>query len=87
MPQIGTSWSTWNKWYKVKQVFRSTWNKWNKEKGVFRSSWNKWNKDKWSVQLNLSTCSKVFVVLFVCLGFEDPSNHWTKRITNIRRPT
>ena len=26
---------------------------------VFRSSWNKWNKDEGSVQLNLSTCSKV----------------------------
>ena len=61
MAQVGTSWSTWNKWYKEKWVFRSTWNKWNKEKGVFRSSWNKWNKNKGSVQLNLSTqtCSKV----------------------------
>ena len=59
MAQVGTSWSTWNKWYKKKRVFRSTWNKWNKKKGVFRSSWNKWNKDKGSVQLNLSTCSKL----------------------------
>jgi len=59
MEQVGTSWSTWNKWYKENRVFRSTWNKWNKEKGVFISSWNKWNKDKGSVQLNLSTCSKV----------------------------
>jgi len=59
MVQVGTSWSTWNKRYKEKRVFRSTWNKWNKEKGVFRSSWNKWNKDKGSVQLNISTCSKV----------------------------
>jgi len=23
-----------------------------------------------------------FVCLFVCLGFEDPSNHWTKRMAN-----
>jgi len=59
MAQVGTRWSTWNKWHKEKRVFRSTWNKWNKEKGVFRSSWNKWNKDKGSVQLNLFTCSKV----------------------------
>jgi len=57
--QVDTSWSTWNKWYKEKRVFRSTWIKRNKEEGVFRSSWNKWNKDKGSVQLNLSTCSKV----------------------------
>jgi len=30
---------------------------------------------------------RLFVCLFVCLGFEDPSNHWTKRITNIRLAT
>jgi len=59
MAQVGTSWNTWNKWHKDKRVFRSTWNKWKKEKGVCRSSWNVWNKDKGSVQLNLSTCSKV----------------------------
>jgi len=23
----------------------------------------------------------------VCLGFEDPTNHWTKRITSIRLAT
>jgi len=23
-----------------------------------------------------------FVCLFLCLGFEDPSNHWTKRMAN-----
>jgi len=56
--QVGTNWSTWNKWYKEKRVFRSTWNKWNRETGVFRSSWN---PDKGSVLLNLSTCSKVGV--------------------------
>jgi len=38
MAQVYTSWSTWNKWYTEKRVFRSTWNKWNKEKGVFTSS-------------------------------------------------
>ena len=24
---------------------------------------------------------------FVCLGFEDPSNHWTKRMVNTRLTT
>jgi len=59
MGQVGTSWSTWDKWDKEKGVFRSTWDKWDKEKGVFRSSWDKWDKDKGSVQLNHSTCPKV----------------------------
>jgi len=44
MGQVGTSWSTWDKW--------------DEEKGFFRSSWDKWDKDKGSVHLNHSTCPK-----------------------------
>jgi len=44
MGQVGTSWSTWDKW--------------DKEKGFFRSSCDKWDKDKGSVHLNHSTCPK-----------------------------
>jgi len=31
----------------------------------------------------IKTCGN----LFVCLGFEDPSNHWTKRMVNTRLTT
>jgi len=36
--------------------------------------------------LNQGTSERI-VYLFVCLGFEDPSNHWTKRMANTRWAT
>jgi len=59
MGQVGTGWSTWDKWDKDKGVFRSSWDKWDKDKGVFRLGGTGWDSGKVSVQLNQSTCPKV----------------------------
>jgi len=72
MEQVDTSLSMRNKWNKEQRVSRSTWNKWNKNKGTFRSTCNKWNKDKGSVQINLSTCTKV--------GLQDRENFNTEMV-------
>ena len=59
MGQVATGWSTWDKWDKVKGVFRSSWDKWVKDKEVFKLGGTGWDSGQVSVQLNQSTCPKV----------------------------
>jgi len=62
----------------------------NDHHSSFPRFWNKlYSPYNWD-SAPRNVCSSNFtsdLCLFVCLGFDDPSNQWTKRITNIRLAT
>ena len=59
MEQVGTAWSTWDKWDTDRGVSILGGTGWDWDRGVFRLGGTGWDSGQVSVQLNQSTCLKV----------------------------
>jgi len=59
MGQVGTGWSTWNKWDRDRGVSILGGTRWDWDRGVFKLGGTGWDSEQVSVQLNQSTCPKV----------------------------